>query len=78
MFDLTGLELAKRLKDIYSNVNIVFVTGYAAYMGEAFHLHASGSVSYTHLGWLGRHSLAVYMVHQPLLLAAVWALARIF
>lgn len=29
-------------------------------------------------GWLGRHSLAVYMVHQPLLLAAVWALARIF
>lgn len=44
MFDLTGLELAKRLKDIYSNVNIVFVTGYAAYMGEAFHLHASGYV----------------------------------
>jgi len=22
--------------------------------------------------WLGRHSLAVYMVHQPLLLAALW------
>lgn len=30
------------------------------------------------LGWLGRHSLAVYMVHQPLLLAAVWLLTRIF
>lgn len=44
MFDLTGLELAKRLKDLYSNVNIVFVTGYAQYMGEAFHLHASGYV----------------------------------
>lgn len=44
MFDLTGLELAKRLKDLYSSVNIVFVTGYAAYMGEAFHLHASGYV----------------------------------
>lgn len=44
MFDLTGLELAKRLKDLYSNVNIVFVTGYAEYMGEAFHLHASGYI----------------------------------
>ncbi|WP_347132935.1 LytR/AlgR family response regulator transcription factor, partial [Neglectibacter timonensis] len=42
MFDLTGLELAKRLKDLYNCVNIVFVTGYAEYMGEAFHLHASG------------------------------------
>lgn len=44
MFDLTGLELAKRLKDLYCNMNIVFVTGYAEYMGEAFHLHASGYV----------------------------------
>lgn len=44
MFDLTGLELAKRLKDLYPAVNIVFVTGYAEYMGEAFHLHASGYV----------------------------------
>ena len=33
MFDLTGLELAKRLKDLYNCVNIVFVTGYAEYMG---------------------------------------------
>jgi len=29
------------------------------------------------LAWLGRHSLAIYMVHQPLLLAALWvALGR--
>ena len=26
------------------------------------------------LRWLGRHSLAVYMVHQPLLLGALWVL----
>jgi uncharacterized membrane protein len=25
--------------------------------------------------WLGRHSLAVYMVHQPLLLALLWIAA---
>ncbi|WP_241426575.1 response regulator [Dysosmobacter acutus] len=44
MFDLTGLELAKQLKDLYANVNIIFVTGHADYMGEAFYLHASGYI----------------------------------
>ncbi len=44
MFDMTGLELAKRLKDIHGGVNIVFATGYPEYMGEAFHMHASGYI----------------------------------
>ena len=37
MRGMTGLELAKRLKDINAKINIIFVTGY------------SESVSYTHL-----------------------------
>ena len=38
---MTGLELAKRLKDINGKVNIIFVTGYSEYSLDAFRLYAS-------------------------------------
>ncbi|MBE6062627.1 MAG: response regulator [Clostridium butyricum] len=39
-----GIELAKKLKECQPKINIIFVTGYSEYMGEAFSLHASGYV----------------------------------
>lgn len=39
-----GLSLAKGLKDIYRETNIIFVTGYKQYAETAFRLRASGYV----------------------------------
>ena len=44
MREMNGVVLARKLKEIYPKVNIVFVTGYAQYTGEAFGMHASGYV----------------------------------
>lgn len=38
---LNGIEFANELKKIYPKINIIFVTGYSNYMGEAFRLDAS-------------------------------------
>lgn len=45
MRDMTGIELAKRLKEIQPRANIVFVTGFGEYKGEAMDMHASGYVT---------------------------------
>lgn len=45
MRQLSGVELAKRLKLINPQINIVFSTGYAEYRGEAFEMHASGYIT---------------------------------
>lgn len=42
MRSMTGLELARRLKEIQPKINIIFVTGYSEYAGDAMRLHASG------------------------------------
>lgn len=42
MRGITGLELAKNLKIIKPNINIIFVTGYSQYLKDAFSLRVSG------------------------------------
>lgn len=42
MRSMTGLELARKLKGLCPRINIIFVTGYSEYVGEAMQLHASG------------------------------------
>ena len=37
-----GISLARKLKQIKPDMNIVFATGYSSYMPDAFELHSSG------------------------------------
>ncbi len=41
---MSGLDLALKLKEINGKTNIIFVTGYSDYMGNAFSMHASGYI----------------------------------
>ena len=42
MKSMNGVEVAKKLKDINPDVNIIFATGFGSYRDAAFDLHASG------------------------------------
>ena len=44
MRGITGLELAKKLKEANKDVNIIFVTGYDEFTGAAMAMHASGYI----------------------------------
>lgn len=44
MRGMNGVELAKNLKQINPKMNIIFVTGYDEYTGDAMRLHASGYI----------------------------------
>ena len=44
MRGMTGVELAKELKAVNPKMNIIFVTGFSEYTGEAMRLHASGYI----------------------------------
>lgn len=41
---MTGVDLARKLKDILPSINIIFVTGYDNYTGDAMAMHASGYI----------------------------------
>ncbi len=41
MRGMTGLELARQMKEMQPNVNVIFVTGYSEYSLDAFRLYAS-------------------------------------
>lgn len=42
VWDMNGVELARQMKLINPQINIIFATGYGEYMAEAFDMHASG------------------------------------
>ena len=44
MRGMNGVELAKKLKELNPKMNIIFVTGFDAYTGDAMKLHASGYI----------------------------------
>lgn len=44
MQPVNGVELAKQLRSVNQNVNIIFTTGYSEYTGEAMKMHASGYI----------------------------------
>lgn len=44
MRGIDGLSLAKRIKELNPQCNLVFVTGYSEYAGDALSIHASGYV----------------------------------
>ncbi len=41
---MSGLDLALRLKAMNGKTNVIFVTGYSDYMGNALSMHASGYI----------------------------------
>ena len=44
MRGMDGLTLAKKIKELNPKCNLIFVTGYSAYTGDAFSMHASGYI----------------------------------
>lgn len=44
MRNMSGIELAKKIKMINPDTNIIFTTGHSGYMKDAFEMHASGYI----------------------------------
>ena len=44
MYGMNGVELAKKLKELNPKMNIIFVTGFSEYKGDAMDMKASGYI----------------------------------
>lgn len=44
MRDMNGVDLARQMKALVPNINIIFTTGYTEYTVKAFELHVSGYI----------------------------------
>lgn len=44
MREMDGIELARCLKEIKPDINLIFATGFSSYMKHAFDVHASGYI----------------------------------
>ena len=73
----TGLATHPRpALDLIPLVPWLAVTFLGIGFAKAFNVatwHQSSSVVIDRMGWPGRHSLAIYLLHQPLLLMVLWA-----
>lgn len=44
MRGMSGVDLARKLKDLYPKINIIFVTSYSEFTKDAMEMHASGYI----------------------------------
>lgn len=44
MYEVNGIDIAKKLIEIHPDINIIFSTGYREYMEEAFDMYVSGYI----------------------------------
>ena len=61
----------------WAGVVLIGVAIGRAVVGSRHRGHGALAAAPQWLRWLGRHSLAVYMVHQPLLLGLLWLAVRL-
>ncbi|MBK9674690.1 MAG: DUF1624 domain-containing protein [Betaproteobacteria bacterium] len=60
----------------WAGVTLLGVALAGASLAPRIHAGLAGLRPPAALAWLGRHSLAVYMAHQPLLLGLLWLVSR--
>ena len=69
-----GQAVARHFLDEGARVALIGIALGRALVATGFQAVAPLAAAPAWLTWLGRHSLAVYMVHQPVLLGALWVL----